>query len=136
MNKIPPMPDSVEFSHQAMKTTFSLRFPVSDAGRGRQVAQACFEALDRLESKLSRYIDGSDVSRINDLRAGESLFISEDCHACLLQALTLYQETGGLFDVTIGSRIEHVKSGQDGRAPDISGSLTVAPDRPLIQFFA
>lgn len=126
------MPKTVKFAHEAMKTTFHLRMPEGDPKHLRSVAQLCFEALDRLESQLSRFVDGSDVSRINHLQAGESLFISEDTHACLIEALRLYQETGGLFDITLGSRIEHVKEGREGEPPPILGSLTVAPDRPLI----
>lgn len=41
--------------------------------------------------------------------------------------------TGGLFDVTLGTRIEHLKSDLDGSPPAICGSLIIAPDRPFIQ---
>lgn len=126
------MPKTVTFTHEAMKTTFSLRMPEGDPGHLRNVARVCFEQVDRLESQLSRFVEGSDVSQINHMQAGDSLFISEDCHACLLQALRLHQETGGLFDVTLGARIEHVKAGKEGEAPPVLGSLVVAPDRPLI----
>lgn len=126
------LPKPVCFSHEAMKTTFQLRMPPGDPQHQRSVAQVCFETLDLLESQLSRFVDGSDVSRINRLRQGESLFISDACYACLIEALRMHQETGGLFDVTLGSRIEHVKEGKEGAAPEIEGSLTVAPDRPLI----
>lgn len=120
------------FAHEAMKTTFQLRLPAGDPQHRRSVAQLCFDTIDQLESQLSRFIAGSDVSRINALQAGESLFVSEACHDCLLRALHLHQATGGLFDVTLGHRIEHVKEGREGAAPTIQGSLTVAPDRPLI----
>ena len=124
--------DMVTFAHEAMKTTFHLRMPAGDPRHQRSVAQLCFDTIDRLESQLSRFVDGSDVSRINAMQAGESLFISEACHACLVQALHMYQATGGLFDITLGSRIEHLKSGAEGDAPELRGHLTVAPDRPLI----
>ena len=126
------MPKTLRFSHDAMKTTFQLRLPEGDPQHRRSVARICFEELDRLESLLSRFAEGSDVSQINHMRAGDSLFISEDCHACLLEALRLYQETGGLFDVTLGARIEHMKQGIEGQAPAICGSLQVDPERPLI----
>ncbi len=126
------MPKTVTFSHQAMKTTFSLRMPVGEEQRLRNVARVCFEQLDRLESQLSRFVDGSDINRINHMQAGDSLLITDECHACLLEALRMYGETGGLFDVTLGARIEHVKHGREGESPPILGSLTVAPDRPLI----
>jgi thiamine biosynthesis lipoprotein len=124
--------DCVYFAHEAMKTTFHLRLPPGDPQHLRSVAKLCFEELDRLEGLLSRFVEGSDVSQINAMQAGDQLFVSEACHACLIEALMMYQETGGLFDVTQGSRIEHVKGGQDGSLPQISGSLIVSPDRPLV----
>jgi len=127
------MPKAVRFSHEAMNTTFDLRIPGEANPHLRAVAKICFETLDLLESQLSRFIEGSDVSRINHMKAGEQLFVSEDCHACLIQALELHQMTGGLFDVTLGTRIEHIKSSHEGSPPDICGSLTIAPDRPFIQ---
>lgn len=132
MNEEVAMPKPVKFAHEAMKTTFHLRMPEGNAQRQRNVAKVCFEELDRLESLLSRFVEGSDVSQINHMQAGDSLFVSEECHACLLQALQLYQETGGLFDVTLGARIEHLKKGREGETPEILGNLTVAPDQPLI----
>lgn len=133
MSEIPPLPESVHFTHEAMNTTYHLRFPEEDSKHLSDVAHVCFEELDRLESKLSRFVDDSDVSRINEMKAGDSLFLSEPCYDCLRQALELHQQTGGLFDITLGAQIEHLKSGSEGAAPPIEGCLSVAPDRPLVE---
>ncbi len=124
--------DAHGFHHDAMNTTFSLRLRGVDEGTARAAARECFEWLDYLESRLSRFIEGSDVSRINHLRAGETLYLSEPCHQCLLLALDGSARTDGLFDITLGTRIEHRKSRDPGPAPPVTGRLTLHPDVPAI----
>jgi thiamine biosynthesis lipoprotein len=126
------MPDAHLFTHDAMNTTFSLRIRGMDEDVARSVARECCDLLDSLETRLSRFIDGSDVSRINRLHAGETLYLSEPTHQCLLLALDAYAHTGGLFDITLGTRIEHRKAGGTGPEPSPAGTLTIHPDVPAI----
>lgn len=120
------------FDHEAMHTTFTLRLRGSDEATARGIASECFHRIDQLESRLSRFIDGSDISRVNRMRAGETLYLSEDCHQCLLLALDAHSLTGGLFDITLGTRIEHRKSGATGPPPPVTGSLIIHPDVPAV----
>ena len=124
--------DARLFTHDAMNTTFSLRIHGGDEEFAGGLARECFDRLELLESRLSRFIDGSDVSRINHLTAGETLYLSEPCHQCLLLGLDAYARTGGLFDITLGTRIEHRKSGSGGPVPSLAGRLTIHPDVPAI----
>ncbi|MDP3851999.1 MAG: FAD:protein FMN transferase [Luteolibacter sp.] len=124
--------DARHFSHDAMHSTFSLRLRGVDADTARDIARECFDLLDSLETKLSRFVEGGDVSRINQMRAGETLYISEACHQCLLLALDAHARTGGLFDITLGSRIEHRKSCDSGPLPQLTGSLIIHPDVPAV----
>ena len=126
------MPAAHSFSHEAMHTTFTLRICEKDESIARGMARECFEQLDFLETRLSRFIDGSDVSRINHMQAGETLYISLPCHECLLIALDAYAQTGGLFDITLGRRIEHRKSGSGEPLPPLAGKLTIHPDVPAV----
>ncbi len=116
------------FTHEAMNTTFSLRICEPSQAVAAGMARECFEQLDFLESRLSRFIEGSDISRINALHAGETLYLSESTHQCLLAALDACARTGGLFDITLGSRIAHQKSGDSGAIPALAGRLTIHPD--------
>lgn len=127
-----PIPDAHLFTHDAMNTTFSLRFRGVDQDHAQGMARECCDHLDYLESQLSRFVEGSDVSRINHMQAGETLYLSEACHQCLLLAMEAYSHTGGLFDITLGTRIEHQKSGAAGPPPPIAGRLTIHPDVPAI----
>lgn len=127
-----PIPASHLFIHEAMHTTFALRICEQDEAIARGMAHECFEQLDFLESRLSRFIDGSDVSRINHMQAGETLYISQPCHDCLLIALSAHSQTGGLFDITLGRRIEHRKSGSHDPLPPLSGKIVIHPDVPAV----
>lgn len=123
-----PLPPSHLFTHEAMNTTFQLRLCAAEPAYAADMARECFEHLGFLEARLSRYVDDSDVSRINHLAAGQTLYINESTHLCLLAALDAYARTGGLFDITLGRRIEHRKSGDDGEVPPLLGRLTIHPD--------
>ncbi|MHC4737593.1 MAG: FAD:protein FMN transferase [Planctomycetota bacterium] len=100
------MPDSISgahhFSHNAMATIFEM-FIIHDDGRyAGQAANAAFGKLDRLEAELSRFVENSDVSRINSLAAGQPLAVSLETFECLQLCARMYAETDGAFDVTIG----------------------------------
>lgn len=126
-----PRSEARLFAHDAMNTTFHLRI-FAEESLARDMARECFDLLDLLESHLSRFIAGSDISRINSMSAGETLYLSDASHKCLLAGLDAHARTGGLFDITLGRRIEHQKSGVTDEMPEISGKLTIHPDVPAI----
>lgn len=125
-------PDSHLFTHEAMNTTFRLRIVADSEREAGGMARECFEHLDYLETRLSRFIEGSDISRINRMQAGETLYISEACHECLLLALQVHAGSGGLFDITLGALIAHRKSGDATTPPPPAGKLIIHPDAPAI----
>ncbi|MHC4397042.1 MAG: FAD:protein FMN transferase [Planctomycetota bacterium] len=100
-------PDSVSeahrFSHNAMATTFEIFIVHDDARYAQQAANAAFGELDRLEAQLSRFIENSDISRINTLVAKQPLVIGPETFECLQLCAQIYADTNGAFDVTIGS---------------------------------
>lgn len=118
--------------HEAMKTTYALRLCGEDEALLRSLACECINRIDELEQKLSRYFEGGDVFRINNLQKGETLHVSEECHECLLQAMEAHVHTGGLFDPTLGAMIEHRKSGGDGETPQPIGQLSIDPETALV----
>jgi len=91
------------FSHQAMATTFEIIIQHDNRRYAEQAAGQAFDELDRLEGELSRFIENSDISRINNLPAGQPLPIGLPVYECLRLSARLYAETNGAFDVTIGS---------------------------------
>lgn len=127
-----PLPDAHRFDHEAMNTVFRVHILGGGSEEARGMARECFDRIDLLEGRLSRYLEGSDVSLINRMQAGETLYLSDPCHECLRLALEMHGRTGGLFDITLGTRIEHRKARQDGPPPPITGQLTLHPDAPAI----
>lgn len=91
------------FSHEAMATTFELFILHEDGHYAQQAAQAAFDKLDELEQELSRYVENSDISRINNLSAGQSAKVGLDTFECLQISRRINTETNGAFDITVGS---------------------------------
>jgi thiamine biosynthesis lipoprotein len=91
------------FSHEAMATIFEIIIIHEDERYARQAAAAAFEEVDRLEGELSRFIENSDISRINNLPANQPLLLGLDAFECLKVSVRMYTETNGAFDITIGS---------------------------------
>jgi thiamine biosynthesis lipoprotein len=103
------------FGHQAMATEFEIFCVHPDSDYVQQAARAAFDLLDRLESELSRFLPNSDISRINNLSTKGHLAAGEIAHVspwtrvsrwtmeCLEIAGGIYVDTGGAFDISLGS---------------------------------
>ena len=79
----------------AMDTYMTLSAYGGNAG---EALTAASQEINRLEATLSRTIDTSDISRLN---AGEAVSVQQETRELLLRALSLAEETGGAFDVTV-----------------------------------
>ncbi len=101
------------FSHEAMATTFKILVVHDDEKYARQVACEAFAEVDRLEAELSRFIENSEVSRINNLPANKQMILWLDTFECLKKSIELYNKTKGAFDVTVGPLMKcwHNKDG-------------------------
>jgi thiamine biosynthesis lipoprotein len=97
------IPNAHCFSHNAMATVFEVVIIHKDVRYAQQAAWAAFDELDRLEQQLSRFVENSDISRINNLAADQPLQLSLETFECLRLCGSLYDQTDGAFDITIGS---------------------------------
>lgn len=88
------------FSIKAMATIFEIFIFHPDKIYAAQAADAAFMELDRLEQELSRFVENSEISRINSLTKFEKLTLSIDVFNCLEQCNQLYQDTKGAFDIS------------------------------------
>lgn len=123
-----PFPLAHRFAHEAMHTTFQVWICTANTEEASGMAGECFDQLDALENRLSRFIAGSEVSQINHLKAGETLYLSEACHQCLLASVDGHTRTGGLFDITLGTRIAQRKANDLGEVLPLVGRLMIHPD--------
>lgn len=94
------------FSHNAMATVFEVVIVHKDARYAQQAGWAAFDELDKLEQQLSRFVENSDISRINNLTADQPLQIGLATFECLQLCASLYDRTNGAFDITIGSLMD------------------------------
>ena len=106
LSDISKVPDLHKFSHEAMATTFEIFIVSNDASYAQQASFAAFELLDRLESKLSRFLENSDIFQINCLHPNQPLVIGPEAFDCLLLSAELFSQTEGAFDVTIGLLVD------------------------------
>ncbi|MFC1636364.1 FAD:protein FMN transferase [Planctomycetota bacterium] len=108
------------FSHEAMATIFEVIIIHEEERYAAQAAAAAFEEVDRLEGELSRFIENSDISRINSLPANQPLLLGLDAFDCLRISEQMYVETNGAFDITIGSLLKCWRD-EDGNPRTPSG---------------
>ena len=92
---------TVDFSHEAMATTFEIAVAHDDPIYARQAASAAFAELDVLQQHLSRFIEGSDLWRLNYLGV-ESGPLAPATVECLRLACEAQRQTNGAFDICYG----------------------------------
>ena len=125
-------PSLWRYASDAMKTTFRIFVPGGDRALVDSAVSEAFQKLEELEGVLSRYAPGSDISRINAMETGETLFLSDDCDRCLRLAIEASAATGGRFDPCAGTMIDAVKSGS-GIAGTVRGVVSLDEHRPLVK---
>lgn len=115
------------YGHEAMATTFEVIIAQADIdpGYGAQAAAAVFAEVDRLEEQLSRFRPGNDITRLSHLKSGERMSVCLAVWDCLALSKSVYEETEGAFDITIGPLM------QLWRTPE--GELQAPQDSILIQ---
>jgi len=91
------------FRHEAMATAWQITVAGQAPRYAQQAATAAWRELDRLESELSRYIESSDIARVNRLAEGEATIVGEAAFECLRLAAEMQALTRGAFDATYAS---------------------------------
>jgi len=79
---------------------------VCGAAEDASLPAACdvaFDVIADVQRQLSRFDTGSDIARFNALAAGDSLLVGDDTAIVLTAARQLFDDSGGAFDVSLGS---------------------------------
>jgi thiamine biosynthesis lipoprotein len=95
----------LRFSRRCMATMFEVVFPFGTPD-ATETARQAFDLLDRLESQLTVYRDGSEVSHLNRLASLQAVRVETGLFALLRLAADLSALTGGAFDVTAGALVK------------------------------
>ena len=98
--------DIHRFSHKAMATVFNILIYHDNYSYALQAATESFTQLDLLEQDLSRFVENSDISRINQLKPGESTVVGVESMECLVICHRLHRETICAFNATFGNVID------------------------------
>lgn len=98
--------DIHNFSHEAMATVFEIVLQHPDRNYAASAARQAFEEVDRLEQDMSRYIENSDISRLNDASVDEQVQLGMEVYECLALSKMIYENTGGAFDISVGPLLE------------------------------
>ena len=93
-----------------MDATFEIIVAGQEPEYAGQAARAAFDEVDALERELSRFIQTSDVAQVNALSAGGSVCVGIDAFECLALAQSVWVDTAGAFDVTVGSGLNRVQA--------------------------
>jgi len=125
-----PVPDRsaiqnlVKFSDEAMHANFEIFIQHEDGTYAGRAARAAFNEADRLETLLSRYVENSDVNRINQLPPLDTAIVDEDTIKCLRIAQRAYELTDGAFNIAMGNLIEAWKRDDPELVGQLLSSLT------------
>jgi thiamine biosynthesis lipoprotein len=92
-------------SRRAMACLFEVLIPATFPG-ALDAASAALDEIDRLESQLTVYRDGSEVSRLNAIAAYAPVPVEERLFELLCLSERLSTETEGAFDITAGALIK------------------------------
>ena len=111
---------------KTMGTTFNVKlFPTQEELTQLNLFEMVGEELKRINLLMSTYIPDSELSRLNQAKAGEPFNLSQDNVKVLAESMELNKLTAGAFDVTVGPLVNLWGFGPKGR-------ITKQPDATLI----
>lgn len=86
----------------AMGTRFELLIDGGPPGRLRAAGEAAFEAIEACHRRFSRFAPDSLVSHLARLPAGSPVALDPETWALFADALAVWRDSAGAFDVTAG----------------------------------
>jgi len=112
---------------KTMGTTYSVKvFPTRAELTQLSLFEMVNDELIRINQLMSTYIPDSELSRLNQAKAGEAFTLSADNIAVLTESMRLNEISDGAFDVTVGPLVNLWGFGPQGR-------ITKRPDDVAIE---
>lgn len=96
---------TVTLAGHAMATRFEIVLCGDHPVRLRAAGEAALKEIERLEAQLSPYRPESEIAQVNACAAREPVRVSPGVFTLLQHARRLHQESGGAFDITIGTLV-------------------------------
>lgn len=112
----PRLPQRREFVAPHMGTLWRLVFFEDDAAKAQAARRAAWARLEELNARLSDYAEDSELNRLCRERRLEAP--SEDLRRVLTASQRIAEESGGLFDATIGPLVRLWRAARkEGKLP-------------------
>lgn len=97
-------------THQAMGSPFEIILypptPDMQSEEVNHIAEPAFAAIDLLDARISNWKPDSQLSKVNREAAGHPVEVGGELMQTLLRSQEAFQQTHGVFDVTVGPLIE------------------------------
>lgn len=90
----------IHVSRRAMACQFEVQFPDGRCENGTEYALEALDLVGTLEEQMSFFRPTSQISRINLLAAEGPVEVEPPLFELIQLALTVYEETGGAYDIT------------------------------------
>ncbi|NUM52293.1 MAG: FAD:protein FMN transferase [Candidatus Hydrogenedentes bacterium] len=107
---LPPGYFQTTLSHNAMYAEFQFTIIGKEGGPTERhmamAAQEAFDAIDRLESRISTWRPGTQASRINYEGAKQPVGVAMDMLNLVERSVDYWKDTDGAFDITVGPLVE------------------------------
>ena len=98
-----PAPESLfSETRPAMGTSFEVHLYAADRERARELFEAAFDEIERVEAALSNYRPSSELSRINAQAASAAVTTDPEVFGLLVRGFEYSRLSDGAFDMTVG----------------------------------
>ena len=87
-------------SREVMGTFAEVTAMAADTQTAQAAVEAAYARLDDVNRLMSDYVADSEIGRLNQLAAGESLVVAPETFACLERAVAVSVRSGGAYDAT------------------------------------
>lgn len=118
----------LQIGRQAMACQFEVFFNAGQYARASDAALEALDLVDRLEDQMTVYRDASEIMRVNRDAAKEPVAVEPRLFSLLQQAVDLYRQTDGAFDITSGPLTKawgfYRRQGAIPRQEDLSEALS------------
>lgn len=122
-----PGQEILKFSGDTMGTRYNIVAVSSGQKLDRDALQGAIDAaLAEVDTQMSNWNAGSEISRINAAATGEAQRLSPALAHVMAGAQSVHQASDGRFDVTVGPLIDLWGFGADGAMPHIPADADIA----------
>ena len=127
---LPAAADWHHRQHDLMGTRITIDLWQEDAALAARCSDRIVAEMQRIEAQMSTYRDDSEITRINDNAARETLDISSEMAYLIERSIYFSRLSGGVFDITYAS----IGYAYDYRAHLQPSDETVAEKLPAIDY--